>query len=117
MALGKVLIALYVAAVTLPLWLATWLNSEAEGLAHDVGRNLDLVGFMILILQFLLVSRIKGIERAFGWDILIRYHQHIAIAAVCFLLLHPVLLALGGSGWELLLALDLPSPSGLARQG
>ena len=108
MARGAVLIGLYVAAVILPLWLATWLSSEAEGLVYDVGRNLGLAGFMILILQFVLAARIKWIERAFGLDILIRYHQHIAIAAVCFLLLHPILLALGGSGWELLLGLDLP---------
>ena len=108
MARGAVLIGLYVAAVILPLWLATWLSSEAEGLVYDVGRNLGLAGFMILILQFVLAARIKWIERAFGLDILIRYHQHIAIAAVCFLLLHPVLLALGGSDWELLLGLDLP---------
>jgi predicted ferric reductase len=108
MARGTLLIALYIAVATLPLWLATWLDDGSEGVLYDVGRNLGLTGFMILILQFVLAARIKWIERAFGLDILIRYHQHIAIAAVCFLLLHPILLALGGSGWELLLGLDLP---------
>ncbi len=110
MARGALFITLYVAGVTLPLWLTTWLDGGSEGVVYDVGRNLGLTGFMILILQFVLAARIKWIERAFGLDILIRYHQHIAIAAVCFLLLHPLLLALGGSGWELLLGLDLPWP-------
>ena len=110
MARGAILIALYVIVVTLPLWLTTWLGGEAEGIVFDFGRNLGLAGFMILVLQFLLPARLRWMERAFGLDILVRFHRHMAAAAVAFLVLHPLLLALGGGGWKLLISLDLPWP-------
>ncbi|HMB31183.1 MAG TPA: ferric reductase-like transmembrane domain-containing protein, partial [Desulfohalobiaceae bacterium] len=105
---GLARIILYIFIVTLPVWLSTWLVKGAEGLVMDVGRNLALIGFMILALQFLLAARVKWIERAFGFDILIRFHKYIALTAACFLILHPILLALGGMGWKLLIGLDLP---------
>ena len=105
---GLIRILAYLLVVTLPVWLTTWLGKEAEGIVSDVGRNFALIGFMILALQFLLAARIKWVERAFGFDILIRFHKLIALIAAAFLVLHPVLLALGGHGWHLLLGLDLP---------
>ncbi len=104
---GSTRIILYIFIVTLPVWLSTWLGKDAEGVVIDVGRNFALIGFMILALQFLLAARVKWIERAFGFDILIRFHKYIALTAACFLILHPILLALGGMGWKLLLGLDL----------
>ncbi|MDZ7760449.1 MAG: ferredoxin reductase family protein [Desulfovermiculus sp.] len=101
-------VVLYVLIVTLPVGLTTWLGDESEGIVIDVGRNLALTGFMILIMQFLLAARVKWIERAFGFDILIRFHKYMALTAAFFLLLHPLLLALGGMGWKLLIGLDLP---------
>jgi predicted ferric reductase len=105
---GLARIVLYVLVVTLPVWLASWLGGEPEGVVIDVGRNFALIGFMILTLQFLIAARVKWIERAFGFDILIRFHRLIALAAVGLLLLHPLLLAYGGMGWKLLIGLDLP---------
>ncbi|MEF8824502.1 MAG: hypothetical protein V5A74_10365 [Desulfohalobiaceae bacterium] len=64
MARSAALIGLYVAVVILPLWLVTRLSTEAEGVVYDVGRNLGLTGFMILILQLVLAARIKWIELA-----------------------------------------------------
>ncbi|MFO8031544.1 MAG: ferredoxin reductase family protein [Desulfohalobiaceae bacterium] len=74
----------------------------------DIGRNLALIGFMVLILQFLLAARVKWIERAFGLDILLRFHKYIAVTAAGCLLLHPLLLAAGNKDWSLLIGLDLP---------
>ena len=105
---GMARIVLYVLVVTLPVWLASWLGGEPEGVVIDVGRNFGLIGFMILTLQFLLAARVKWIERAFGFDILIRFHRLIALAAAALLILHPLLLAYGGMGWNLLIGLDLP---------
>ncbi len=99
---------LYILIVTLPVWLATWLGEETEGVVIDVGRNLALIGFMVLILQFLLAARVKWIERAFGLDILLRFHKYIAFTAAGCLLLHPLLLAAGNKSWSLLIGLDLP---------
>jgi len=72
------------------------------------GGIFGLVGFMILLVQFLLAARVKWIERAFGFDILIRYHRYVALAAMGFLILHPLLLALGHGSWKLLTRIDLP---------
>ncbi|MCF8143317.1 MAG: ferredoxin reductase family protein [Deltaproteobacteria bacterium] len=105
---GLVRVVLYVVFVTLPVWLAMWLGEGGEGILIDVGRNFALIGFMILIVQFLLAARIKWIERAFGLDILIRYHKYMALTAACLLIMHPILLALGHNSWKLLISLDLP---------
>ena len=108
--MGLSRIILYVLIVTLPVWLVAWLGEEGEGILTDVGRNFALIGFMILCLQFLLAARVKWIERAFGFDILIRFHKSMALIAACLLLLHPILIASGGPGWKLLIGLDLPWP-------
>jgi len=105
---GLFRIGLYVAIVTLPVWLSTWLGAASEGILNDMGRNFALVGFMILVVQFLLAARIKWVERAFGLDMLIRYHRYVAIAATGFLMIHPLLLALGHRSWSLLISLELP---------
>ncbi|MCF8040413.1 MAG: ferric reductase-like transmembrane domain-containing protein [Desulfohalobiaceae bacterium] len=110
MAMGLSRIVLYVLIVTLPVWLVAWLGEEGEGIVTDVGRNFALIGFMILCLQFLLAARVKWIERAFGFDILIRFHKTMALTAAGLLLLHPLLIAYGGPGWKLLIGLDLPWP-------
>lgn len=108
MGAGLARIVLYILIVTLPVWLTTWLAEETGGILIDIGRNLALVGFMILVFQFLLAARVKWIERAFGLDILLRFHKYIAATAAVCLLLHPLLLAAGGLGWTLLIGLDLP---------
>lgn len=105
---GLIRVVIYFLVVTLPVWLSTFLGANPTGVISDLGRNLALIGFMILILQFLLAARIKWIERAFGLDILIRYHKYIALIAACLLIIHPVLLASGGHGWNLLFSLNLP---------
>ncbi|MGM0428511.1 MAG: ferredoxin reductase family protein [Thermodesulfobacteriota bacterium] len=110
MAGGLIRIILYVVLVTLPVWLVTWLGGGAEGIIIDIGRNFALVGFMILMLQPLLAARVKWVERAFGLDILIRYHKHMAVAGACMLMIHPILLAWGANNWKLLIGLDLPWP-------
>lgn len=110
MAGGLVRVVFYVLVVTLPLWLTTWRGASEAGVLFDVGRNVALIGFMMLMLQFLLAARIKWVERAFGLDILIRYHKHMALTAGGLLILHPILLAWGGNNWQLLIGLNLPWP-------
>lgn len=109
MIVGLSRVMLYLLIVIFPILLAArW--GEPGGILIDIGRNLALAGFMILVLQFFIASRIKWIERAFGLDILIRFHKLIAIAALCLLLLHPVLLTPGELGWQLIFGFDLPWP-------
>jgi len=104
---GLFRIILYLLIVILPV-LLTVLTGEPGGIMIDVGRNLALTGLMILVLQFLIASRIKWIERPFGLDILLRFHKFIAVGALCLLLIHPLLLTRGEAGWRLIFGLDLP---------
>jgi predicted ferric reductase len=105
---GLLRIILYVLLVTLPVLLTTFPGEKAGSVAVNIGRNLALMGFMILALQFLLAARVKWIEKAFGLDILIRYHKHMALAAAGLLIFHPALIALGTGNWNLLIGMDAP---------
>ncbi len=106
---GAVLrIVLYTFFVLLPVILVTFMGSESEGFITELGKNCALMAFLILIFQFVMAARIKWIERAFGFDILIRYHKYMAVFAGCLLLAHPLLLAAGGGGWRLLIGLNVP---------
>jgi predicted ferric reductase len=101
-------IALYSAVAVLPVILANFTAIKAPSILQELGKSFALLGFMILSLQVLLAARIKWIERAFGMDILIRYHKHMGIFAALLILSHPLLLAAGKKGWHLLLGFDLP---------
>ncbi|MFP4307830.1 MAG: ferric reductase-like transmembrane domain-containing protein [Desulfococcaceae bacterium] len=79
-----------------------------KGLIYEAGRAAALVGLVILSLQVFLTGRFKPVEREFGLDILVRFHRWMAVFATALLLLHPLLLAVGGAGWGLLFRLDLP---------
>jgi len=99
---------LYTGLVILPVLLATLLAVEPKKFASELGRNFALMAFMILIFQFVMAARIKWIERAFGFDILIRFHKRMAVFAGFLLLAHPLLLAAGGGGWNLLIGVHVP---------
>ncbi|MCJ8499037.1 ferredoxin reductase family protein [Desulfatitalea alkaliphila] len=73
------------------------------------------MGLVILFLQSVLAARLKWVSRPYGFDMVIRYHKYMAGAALFFLLLHPVLLAAGGAGWQLLLSAEKPSIIWLGR--
>jgi predicted ferric reductase len=92
----------YAGFVALPVVLATFLGLESEKFVSELGKNFALMAFLILILQFIMAARTKWIERTFGFDILIRYHKHMAGFAGA------LLLAAGGGGWRLLIGLDVP---------
>ena len=101
-------IILYTAVVVLPVAVASFLGESSSSVVHEAAKNMALAGFTILVLQVLLAARVKWIERAFGFDILIRFHKQMAVFAVLLLLAHPLLLAWSGGGWRLLIGLDLP---------
>ncbi|MBI4772687.1 MAG: ferric reductase-like transmembrane domain-containing protein [Deltaproteobacteria bacterium] len=101
-------LVLYTGLVSLPVVLAALLDVEPKRFASELGKHCALMAFVILILQFVMAARIQWIERAFGFDILIRFHKRMAVFAGFLLLAHPLLLAAGGGGWRLLVGLDLP---------
>jgi len=106
---GLVYIVIYCVLVISPLLIVTFANPPSgQGIIYEIGKGFALIGFMILGLQAVLAARIKWIERPFGFDIVIRYHKHMAVFAAILILSHPLLLAFGGAGLALLTTLKIP---------
>ena len=72
---------------------------------YNLGRCFGLLGFAILIGQVVLAARLKWLEKPFGLNITFPFHRRMGIFAALLLIAHPILLALGGSGWPLLIGL------------
>lgn len=85
--------------VILSFW---WLNSGPLLTSGDTGSMLIALGrvlgllveFMILV-QLMLIGRVRFIEQLFGFDKLNRIHRTLGIYIVCTLIFHPTLLILG----------------------
>lgn len=102
-------IALYVILVLAPLAVAVIHDpGTEENFIFELGKGFALAGFMILMLQPVLAGRFRWIERAFGLDILIRFHRNVAIVATGLLVLHPLLLTAGEHGLDVILKADVP---------
>lgn len=96
-------ILIYVAIVISPLILVALVRPLTDhNFVYTVGKNLALVGFTILSLQFLLSARLKWIERPFGLNILFHFHKTMAVLATLLLISHPVLIAIGGDNWSVI---------------
>lgn len=94
---------MYAAIVLSPLVLVALLRPSTDhGFIYTTGKNLALVGFSILAMQFVLSARLKWIERPFGLNVLFEFHKGMAIVASLLLISHPVLLAIGGDDWSLI---------------
>ncbi len=94
---------MYAAIVLSPLILVALLRPLTDhSFIYTVGKNLALVGFTILAMQFVVSARLKWIERPFGLNVLFQFHKAMAILASLLLISHPVLLAIGGHDWSLI---------------
>jgi predicted ferric reductase len=94
---------MYAAIVLSPLLLVALLRPPTDhSFIYTVGKNLALVGFTILAMQFVVSARLKWIERPFGLNVLFHSHKAMAILASLLLISHPVLLALGGQDWSVI---------------
>jgi predicted ferric reductase len=104
-----ILFVLYVLIISFPLVLACIIDpASGQSFAYELGKNFVLIGIAILSLQILLSGRFKWIERPFGFDVLIRFHRHMALLAITMLILHPVFLIIGGAGLDLVIGMDKP---------
>ncbi len=96
-------IVLYALVVLSPLILVALLRPKTNhSFIYTVGKNLALVGFTILALQFVVSARFKWIERPFGLNVLFDFHKAMAFLAALLLISHPVLLAIGSHDWSLI---------------
>lgn len=96
-------ILLYFAIVLSPLILVALVRPLTDhSFVYTVGKNLALVGFTILALQFVVSARLKWIERPFGLNVLFHFHKAMAVLASLLLISHPVLIAIGSDNWSVL---------------
>lgn len=96
-------ILLYVAIVFSPLVLVALAHPLTDhSFVYTVGKNLALVGFTILALQFVVSARLKWIERPFGLDVLFHFHKAMAVLASALLISHPLLISIGGNSWSVI---------------
>ena len=109
---------LYVLIVVSPLILILLLGPFTDhGAIYELGKAVALMGFLILVLQFVLSSRRKWIERHYGLDMIFSYHKAMAVLAGVLILAHPILLSIGLGNFELLTSLSLPWNVWLGKVG
>ncbi len=103
------LILLYFAAVFAPLLTALVFGKRGrESFAYEIGLSVALAGFAMLLMQFVLASRAKWLDRHFEMGLVYQFHRATGIIAGVLLLAHPLLLAAGRRGWPLLIGLHQP---------
>lgn len=97
------LMAFYALIILTPIAIVAMAHAPTDHrLTYTVGKNLALVGFTILAMQFVLSARLKWIERPFGLNMLFDFHKTMAVVATVLILSHPLLLAFGGPHWNLI---------------
>jgi len=82
--------------------------ADGRGAVYQAGRCLALAGFTVICLQVVLTGRFRVVERAFGPNVLVRFHRRMGIGAGALLTGHLAVLALSGLGPGLFLSLGPP---------
>ncbi len=90
---GVLWLLLYLAVVTLPLLLMLVPPvPTGRGFWLELSVALGFVGLTQIVLQLVLISRFKSLSAPYGIDIILRFHRQIALVAIAFILIHPVLI-------------------------
>lgn len=101
-------IILYLVVLFLPFMVVAAFHLRTEDLFfYNLGRCLGQLAFAIMILQVVLASRLKWVERPFGLNLTFPFHRRMGTLAAILLLVHPICMALGGGGWHLVYGLDV----------
>src|SRR4030042_3978758 len=64
-------------------------------LIYQTGKIMGVIGVSLLVIQMILSSRFKFLEKGVGHNNMIVFHKYEAMTAMTLLLLHPVFLFLG----------------------
>lgn len=93
----KKLILFAVIAIFVAIPVVFWARTLTSGMPfsiylYDAGRVLALVGFVFILFQYVLSSRIRLIERGIGLDKLFLIHRKFGVLGLIFIFIHPVLL-------------------------
>jgi predicted ferric reductase len=90
---GPALLALYVVIALAPLLLAVIAGKPARNVWRELSAGLAMTGFAMLLLEFVLSGRFRGVSGRVGIDVTMRIHQLAAWGVLLFLLVHPFLYA------------------------
>lgn len=77
----------------------SWARALMPGLPwsvylYEAGRLLALLGFVLILFQYVLISKIRWIERGLGPAALFKLHRRWGVTAFVLLVSHPALLIL-----------------------
>ena len=89
---------LYIFLILLPL-LTAFVSSPdriSQPLLVEIAVGAGFIGFSLMALEFALISRIDSAAEPFGEDSLQLFHNLMGMAALGFILLHPILLIIAG---------------------
>ncbi len=87
------LVAVYILLAVLPLILSALQGIPSRGFFHEVSSALVMIGFVMLLVQFVLSGRFKQVSGQIGIDVTMRFHQLVARSVLLFIVLHPLLYA------------------------
>ncbi len=86
-----VAVALFIIIATL-LWAAGSELLSGPAMVREIGLLMAALGLVLLFIQYVLVSRIKCIEKGFGLDKMFARHRFFGRAGLVFLTLHVTLI-------------------------
>ncbi|UCE18548.1 MAG: ferredoxin reductase family protein [Gemmatimonadota bacterium] len=95
----SILLAIMSLCLALPflIWFRTISWGMPYGLyLYDAGRLLGLVGFILILFQYVFSSKLRIIEKGIGLDVLFSIHRKCGALGLTFVFIHPVLLFLSG---------------------
>ncbi len=84
----------YLAIVITPLGIALHLSLPQRPLFDQLSSGLAMIGFNIILLEFVTTGRIRVLSRLLGIDWILQIHQLFARTAVVFLTIHPFIYTL-----------------------
>lgn len=83
------LLAVFI-AIPFGFWMPAFIATDmATDYPCVIGRLLALVGFILILFQVVLSSRLKWIERGLGQDKLLGVHKTAGVVGFAFMLSHP----------------------------
>ena len=84
------LVFLYLFVLLLPLGLSWSLGFPPRSFHQEIASGLGILGFSIILVEFVLSGRFKSISSGTGMDVTMRIHQVMARTALIFAVLHPL---------------------------
>lgn len=92
--LSLISLILYLGVVLLPLGLSLALNLPQRPWPDQLSSHFAMIGFNLILLEFLTTGRLKLLSRLLGIDWVLQVHQLLARLAALLLLIHPFLYTL-----------------------